>query len=144
MSTVMKLCMLNILKTERNFAVLVLKEFTWTLSWTLNSQLTILQFLKRVASEKKKDNTTAWRKRWIKKKEIHFQVSALLTATWPEARKVFETWNLLPTERRKDVTGVIELFDNYHCQKSGTKWRPSLRITRNNGARTAQEMYGKI
>ena len=24
-----------------------------------------------------------------------------------------------------------------HCQKSGTKWGPSLRITRNNGARTA-------
>ena len=59
MSTVMKLCMLNILKTERNFAVLVLKEFSWILSWILKSQLTISQFLKRGADEKKNGNTTA-------------------------------------------------------------------------------------
>ena len=113
MSTVMKLCMLNILKTEHNFAVLVLKEFSLMLSWILKSQLTISQFLKRLASEKKYDNSTAWRKKEIKKKETDVQVFALLTATWPEARKVFETWNLLPTKRRTDVTGVIELFDNY-------------------------------
>ena len=45
---------------------------------------------------------------------------------------------------RSEVNHIMVVFPDkfepylfQHRQKSGTKWRPSLRITRNNGARTA-------
>ena len=61
-----------------------------------------------------------WKEMWehyivaskVNKEEGDVQVAALLTAIGPEARKVFKTWNLSATER-KDIKGVIELFDNY-------------------------------
>ena len=61
-----------------------------------------------------------WKEMWehykvaskVNKEEGDVQVAALLTAIGPEARKVFKTWNLSATER-KDIKGVIELFDSY-------------------------------
>ena len=47
--------------------------------------------------------------------------------TWP--RKLVSCW------QHDDVN---------FTSKNGTKWRPSLHITRNNGARTALDLHGKI
>ena len=47
----------------------------------------------------------------VNKEEGDIQVAAFLTASGPEARKVFKTWNLSATERQ-DIKGVIERFNN--------------------------------
>lgn len=63
-----------------------------------------------------------WRERWqcyarateLFEKDKVVQVSVLLTVIGPEAHKVFHTFQLTE-EERKDVTKVLEAFQNY-CQ----------------------------